>query len=65
VPRLPAALADDLADGVRQHNLNLAGAHRLPAGCKQRFYNHKGCFSQFIGGGNLSIFLPFATNLVG
>ena len=42
------------ADGVRQHNLNLSGTYRLPFGYKQRFFNRKGWFAQFIGGWNLS-----------
>ncbi len=51
------------ADGVRQHNLNLAGTYRLPFGYKQRFYNSKGWFSQFIGGWNLSALAQIRSGL--
>jgi hypothetical protein len=42
------------ADGVRQHNLNLAGTYAIPVGHGRRFFNRAGFVGQAIGGWNLS-----------
>jgi hypothetical protein len=55
-PQNPYNAAGDRgnADGVRQHNLNLAGTYAIPIGYKRRFFNHSGAVGQFLGGWNLS-----------
>ena len=55
-PQNPYNAAGDRgnADGVRQHNLNLAGTYAIPVGYQRRFFNHAGVVGQFLGGWNLS-----------